>query len=245
MTYYLDGGEGITSIKELVQASIEYDPVLNDAGKHDLSREEARRRSMAKIAQVVGVIRGRNADVAEGGGEGKVDQPLNDEDRSASRSGAGRAFEDAFYGTLGSLDPSWSIRIGVHFGLFQSAINGSGTDEQRAYYSKLMQEMRIIGCFAMTEMGHGSYLQGLETTATYDRATQEFVIHSPTLTSTKWWIGMAGQTATHAAVFARLIVDGKDHGIQTFVVPLRTLDTGKPVENVEIGESDTEGHTED
>lgn len=40
-----------------------------------------------------------------------------------------------------------------------------------------------------TEMGHGTFLRGLETTATYDPKTQEFVLHSPTITSTKWWPG--------------------------------------------------------
>lgn len=51
-----------------------------------------------------------------------------------------------------------------------------------------------------TELGHSSNLRGLETTSTYDRATNEFVIHSPTLTATKWWIGMSGETATHTGM---------------------------------------------
>jgi acyl-CoA oxidase len=59
----------------------------------------------------------------------------------------------------------------------------------------------------MTELGHGSYIRGFETTAIYDRSKDEFVINSPTDTSTKWWIGMAGQTATHSIVFARLLID--------------------------------------
>lgn len=68
--------------------------------------------------------------------------------------------------------------------------------------------MKILGCFAMTELGHGSYIRGFETTATYDKKSQEFVINSPTDTSTKFWIGMAGQTATHSVVYARLLIDG-------------------------------------
>ena len=35
----------------------------------------------------------------------------------------------------------------------------------------------------------GTYLRGIETTATYDPNSEEFIIHSPTLTSTKWWPG--------------------------------------------------------
>lgn len=236
----------MTNIKEMVAGSIEVDPVLNDANKYDLTREEARERSMAKIAQVVNVIRERNKDAAElaaaeapaasEGHKKRLDTPSSEEDRSSSRAGSGKAFETAFYSTLGMLDSSWAIRIGVQFGLFQGALQGSGSEEQVKQYTMDVQEMRMIGCFAMTEMGHGSYLQGLETTATYDRATQEFIIHSPTVTSTKWWIGAAGQTCTHAAVFAKLIIDGRDLGIQTFIVPVRSPRTGLAVENVEVGD---------
>ena len=35
----------------------------------------------------------------------------------------------------------------------------------------------------------GTNLRALETTATYDPSSEEFVIHSPTITSTKWWPG--------------------------------------------------------
>lgn len=45
---------------------------------------------------------------------------------------------------------------------------------------------------------HGSNISGIETTATWDPTSDEFVIHSPMLTSTKWWIGGAAHTATHA-----------------------------------------------
>lgn len=40
-----------------------------------------------------------------------------------------------------------------------------------------------------TELGHGTFIRGLETTATYDPKTQEYIINSPTLTSYKWWPG--------------------------------------------------------
>lgn len=64
----------------------------------------------------------------------------------------------------------------------------------------------------------------LETTATYIPATQEFEIHSPTLTSSKWWIGALGKTATHGVVQAKLIMpDGKDMGPHLFFVQLRSL----------------------
>ncbi|MBA0859225.1 hypothetical protein Goshw_004587, partial [Gossypium schwendimanii] len=79
-------------------------------------------------------------------------------------------------------------------------------------------KMQIIGCYAQTELGHGSNVQGLETTATFDPETDEFVIHSPTLTSSKWWPGGLGKVSTHALVYARLITDGQDHGVHGITV---------------------------
>lgn len=47
----------------------------------------------------------------------------------------------------------------------------------------------IIGCYAQTELGHGSDVQNLETTAVYDKNTEEFILNTPTVSATKWWIG--------------------------------------------------------
>ena len=47
----------------------------------------------------------------------------------------------------------------------------------------------------MLFVGHGTFLRGLETTATYDKASQEFIIHSPTVTSLKWWPGSVARLA--------------------------------------------------
>lgn len=55
----------------------------------------------------------------------------------------------------------------------------------------------LVGCFAMTELGHGSNVAGLETTSTFDSASDQFIINTPTITGTKWWIGGAAHTATH------------------------------------------------
>ena len=76
-----------------------------------------------------------------------------------------------------------------------------------------MRKLKITGCYAQTELGHGSNVAGLETTATLDLETDEFVIHSPTVTSTKFWPGGLGQTANHAIVFARCVVDGNEYGV--------------------------------
>lgn len=123
-----------------------------------------------------------------------------------------------------AFDPSLGIRISVNLGLFINCIKGNGTDAQYQYWcvdkeAKYMKQ--LWGCFGMTELGHGSNAAGVETTATFDKVTDEFVISTPHIGATKWWIGGAAHSATHCSVYARLIVDGKDHGVKTFVVPLR------------------------
>ncbi|KAF1873017.1 hypothetical protein Lal_00016135 [Lupinus albus] len=124
----------------------------------------------------------------------------------------------------------------LHWGMFVPAIKGQGTDEQQKKWLPLAHKMQIIGCYAQTELGHGSNVQGLETTATFDSKTDEFVIHSPTLTSSKWWPGGLGKVSTHAVVYARLIIDGQDHGVNGFIVQLRSLDDHLPLPGITIGD---------
>lgn len=134
------------------------------------------------------------------------------------------------------LDPSVETIIGVHYFLFRPAIEGSGTIEQIRRYAPDTIMGRLLGSFSMTEMGTGSNVPGIETTATFDEKTQEFVLNTPTLTATKWWIGGVADISTHTILFARLIVKGVDHGIQMFVVQLRDMETHKVLPNIAIGD---------
>ncbi|KAK8685008.1 hypothetical protein V6N13_041019 [Hibiscus sabdariffa] len=124
----------------------------------------------------------------------------------------------------------------LHWGMFIPAIEGQGTEEQKQKWLPMAYKMQIIGCYAQTELGHGSNVQGLETTATFDPETDEFVIHSPTLTSSKWWPGGLGKVSTHAVVYARLITNGQDHGVQGFIVQLRSLDDHSPLPGITVGD---------
>ncbi|WOG86311.1 hypothetical protein DCAR_0205513 [Daucus carota subsp. sativus] len=127
----------------------------------------------------------------------------------------------------------------LHWGMFVPAIKGQGTDEQQEKWLPLAQKMQIIGCYAQTELGHGSNVQGLETTATFDSKTDEFVLHSPTLTSSKWWPGGLGKVSTHAVVYARLLTDGQDHGVHGFIVQLRSLEDHLPLPGITVGDIGT------
>lgn len=126
---------------------------------------------------------------------------------------------------LAMSDLSLMVKAGVQWGLFGGAIENLGTERHHEKYVPKIINLELLGCFAMTETGHGSDVQSLETTATYDPETQEFIIDSPTATSRKDYIGGAAETARVAAVFAQLITpDGEGHGVHCFVVPIRDDD---------------------
>ena len=88
----------------------------------------------------------------------------------------------------------------------------------------------------MTEIGHGSNVQGVATTATYDKDTQEFVLNTPNDLAAKFWIGNLGKTATLGVVIAQLIVEGKNHGVHLFLAPLRDRDTHETYPGIVIGD---------
>ncbi|MBV8431521.1 MAG: acyl-CoA dehydrogenase family protein [Solirubrobacterales bacterium] len=126
------------------------------------------------------------------------------------------AFETLAYGDLSLL-----VKFGVQFGLWGGAVLQLGTREHHERYLKPTATLELCGCFAMTEADHGSNVQGLETTATYDARAGEFVINTPSDGARKEYIGNAARDGDVAAVFAQLIVGGECHGVHVLVVPIR------------------------
>jgi acyl-CoA oxidase len=127
-------------------------------------------------------------------------------------------------------DLSLTIKAGVQYGLWGGAIEGLGTDEQIARWMPDIVAAKHLGCFAMTEMGHGSDVASIETTLTYDPETDEIIVDSPTPSATKTYIGNAALHGTSAAVFGQLWVDGKCQGVHCVVVPFRKVVKGKGVD---------------
>ena len=139
----------------------------------------------------------------------------------------------AIFETLGIFDLSLLVKFGVQFGLFGGSVRFLGSDYHHQTYLDDIASMELQGCYAMTEMGRGSNVRDLETVARYDGDTEEFVIHTPSATARKEWIGGAGQYATMATVYAQLIVGDQHHGVHAFLVPIRD-ENGHPLEGVRI-----------
>ncbi len=140
---------------------------------------------------------------------------------------------------LAQFDLSLMVKAGVQWGLFGGAVENLGTERHRDLIPRLIS-LDLVGCYAMTEIGHGSNVQHLETTATYDAETQEFVVDSPTPSATKDYIGNAAAHAEVAAVYAQLVTRGENHGVHCFLVPIRD-EKGNALDGVEIGDDRHKG----
>jgi acyl-CoA oxidase len=130
-------------------------------------------------------------------------------------------------------DLSLLVKAGVQWGLFGGAILHLGTERHHARYLHDVITLDLLGCFAMTECGHGSDVAALRTTATYDPDAQEFEIDTPYEAARKDYIGNAARDGRMAVVFAQLITRGETQGVHAFVVPIRD-DKGRPAPGVRI-----------
>ncbi|KAG7645300.1 Acyl-CoA oxidase C-terminal [Arabidopsis thaliana x Arabidopsis arenosa] len=135
----------------------------------------------------------------------------------------------------GIYDHSVSIKVGVHFFLWGNAVKFFGTKRHHEKWLKNTEDYVVKGCFAMTELGHGSNVRGIETVTTYDPKTEEFVINTPCESAQKYWIGGAANHATHTIVFSQLHINGTNQGVHAFIAQIRDQD-GSICPNIRIAD---------
>jgi acyl-CoA oxidase len=211
---YLDGPH--KAARDVVRDGLASHAALLDAGLR-LSRDEYRDQVLATLKEIAAEGHTSRGFPKEYGGQGDL-------------GGFIAGFETLAYGDL-----SLMVKAGVQFGLFAGAILHLGTEKHHDRYLSDALTGDLLGCFAMTETGHGSNVQALETTATYDAETGEFVVHTPTASARKDYIGNAARHGTLAAVFAQLVVGGETHGVHCLLVPIRS-DDGEPLPGVTISD---------
>ncbi|KAL4383379.1 hypothetical protein GQ457_15G003100 [Hibiscus cannabinus] len=141
----------------------------------------------------------------------------------------------ACFEVLGLFDHSISIKLGVHFFLWGGAIQFFGTKHHHDKWLRDTENYLIKGCFAMTELGHGSNVRGIETVTTYDSNTGEFIINTPCESAQKYWIGGAAKHATHTIVFSQLNINGTNEGVHALIAQIRDAD-GNVCPNIRIAD---------
>jgi len=237
----LAGGKKNLLLRKTIAEVLTNDKVFkNKREKYSWTREELYLRTLEKYLEIPRVAREVLIRTTRTNGEKNHNHQEMTKKQSTQDVIAIARIVREFIDEPGGLD--------LHLGMFIPTIQGQGTEQQKKYWIPKCVNLEIVGTYAQTELGHGTFIRGLETTCTYDKNTKEFIVHSPTLTATKWWPGGLGKTSTHAIVMARLFVpnllfssslgDEKfvDKGIHAFVVQIRSTKNHMPLSGIQCGD---------
>lgn len=121
----------------------------------------------------------------------------------------------------GMADGSMATKMTVQFNLFGGTVFKLGTEQHHQKYIAGIDDLSVIGCFGLTELGYGNNAVKMETTAVYDIESKEFIINTPTPLAQKYWITNSAVHAQWCVVFAHLIINEKEYGIHAFIVRIR------------------------
>uniref|UniRef100_A0A8C9XLF8 Acyl-coenzyme A oxidase n=1 Tax=Sander lucioperca TaxID=283035 RepID=A0A8C9XLF8_SANLU len=207
LTYILDGGLEKTKRRREIESMVFSDPDFKEEDPNFLSRSERYDQAVRKSAQMI--LKLREYGIAD---------------------------PEEIYCYKTMVNGNHHEAMGLHFVMFLPTLYSQCDPQQSKKWLPLAESFQAMGTYAQTEMGHGTHLRGLETTATYDPATQEFVLNSPTISSIKWWPGGLGKTSNHAIVLAQLYTQGNCHGLHAFIVPIRDMNTHVPLPGIVVGD---------
>ena len=235
ITNFLDGSPSATHRRRQLESWIIRDPtgIFSNEDNNYLHRTDRHTRALAKFTRLIEICRAAGL-----GGDNNTKDP-----NAAIQHLEGEIIATPEFQTLVYTISDDPFPTSLHWVMFVPNILTLCDEEQQSRWLPLCRDWKMIGCYAQTELGHGSNIRALETTATFLKESDggakggEWIINSPTLTSSKFWPGTLGKTANHAMVIAQLIdAHGKAHGIHNFLVPLRSMEDHTLLPGVETGD---------
>jgi len=226
ITNLIDGSSDLTATRRKIEDIIRLDPtgVFDNSSNAYLHRSERHVRALAKHVRILELL-----------------PSMVNTERKSLRQEDEIVMSHEWYAVLCAIADD--LPTSLHWVMFVPNIYSLCDEEQKAEWLPKVRDWKMVGCYAQTELGHGSNVRALETTATFlgendgGESGGSFIINSPTLTSTKFWPGSLGKTANHAMVIARLI-DGEkvDRGMHNFLVPLRSMEDHSHLPGVITGD---------
>lgn len=206
-------GEDVLRFKHRVWSAFENDPIFFQTPWQEPSRDEQRKMSFLRLKRLFEY------------------EFVTEEDMMANP-----MLIPAFIQCLAQYDTSLAAKKFLSLDYFVQSARSSGSKQHNKFIDKV-KNFDVMGALSITELSHGSNINGIRTTATFDPNKQEFIMHTPDLEATKVWSGILGTTATHAVVFAQLYTpDGQCHGVHQFLTPVRDPNTLLPFPNVVVGD---------
>ena len=173
ITHFLDGGPSLTERRRRLESWIRRDTtgIFSNDNNSYMHRTERHTRALAKFVRLVELCRA--AGIGANNNNNKSSYDIDNEDAPhSSTSSAVKHIEGEIihcpeFLTLVSAISDDPLPTSLHWVMFVPNILTLCDAQQQSEWLPLCRDWKMIGCYAQTELGHGSNIRALETTATF------------------------------------------------------------------------------